>query len=105
MDIQDINKQIEIDDFVKAYYKLVTQYKKPSRDGMIDALKEAMKVAKSEIRKVEISRCETTPTPWEQISDSVLYEKLSEYQQAMYQHAVNKFGEEEIEKWLKQNMQ
>lgn len=105
MDIQDINKQKEIVDFVKAYSKLVAQYKKPSRGGMIDALKEAMKVAQSEIRNVEISRGETTPTPWEQIPDSVLYAKLSEYQQAMYQHAVNKFGEEEIEKWLKQNMQ
>ena len=100
MEIKDLNELKEIDDFIKAYMKLEAQKRNPTRDGMIDALKEALSVAAAEIKTVEASRNETTPTPWENIPDSVLYAKLSEYQQGMYQHAVNKFGEEQIKKRL-----
>ena len=71
---------------------------------MIDALKEALNVAWTDIKSVEASRGETTPTPWEQIHDKDLYNKLAEYQQGMYQHAVKKYGEEVVKKLLEQNM-
>ena len=100
MDIQYINKQKEIADFVKAYSKLSAQIKNPSREGMIDALKEALKVACVDIKTVEKSKNETVPTPWEKIPDAVLYDKLAEYQQGMVEYAKKKFGEELIEKLL-----
>ena len=100
MEIIDPKELKEIEDFTKAFMKLETQKRNPTRDGMIDALKDALNVAPVEIRNVESSRNETTPTPWENIPDNILYAKLSEYQQGLYQHAVNKFGEEQIKKRL-----
>ena len=100
MDIQNINENKEIFDFAKAYSKLAAQRKNPNRDDMIDALKEALKVACLEIKTVEKSRNETVPTPWEKIPDAVLYDKLAEYQQGMVEYAKKKFGEELIEKML-----
>lgn len=108
MEIKDINEIKDIkekEDFIKTFMKLEAQRRNPSREGMIDALKEALKVAFIDIKNVEASRGETTPTPWEHIQNKELYDKLSEYQQGMYQHAVNKFGEEVIKKLLEQNMQ
>ena len=75
MDIQEIQKlkeQKEVIDFINAYSKLIKQRQNPSRDGMIDALKDSLKVGQTEIRNDELSRGETTPTPWEQISDQLL---------------------------------
>lgn len=100
MEIKDPKELKEIEDCIKAFMKLEAQKRNPTRDGMIDALKDALNVAPVEIRNVESSRNETTPTPWENIPDSVLYTKLSEYQQGMYLHAVNKYGEELIKKKL-----
>lgn len=105
MEINDPKEMKEQIDFLKAYIKLETQKCTPNREGMIDALRESLNVANSEIRDVEKSRHETTPTPWENISNEVLYGKLTEYQQGMYQHAVKKFGEEVIKKLLEQNIQ
>ena len=100
MEIKDPKELKEIEDCIKAFMKLEAQKRNPTRDGMIDALKEALSVAAAEIKTVEASRNETTPTPWENIPDNILYAKLSEYQQGLYQHAVNKFGEEQIKKRL-----
>lgn len=105
MEINDIKDTKEKYDFLKAFLKLEAQRCKPSREGMIDALRESLNVANSEIRDVEKSRHETTPTPWENISNENLYRKLTEYQQGMYQHAVKKFGEEVVKKLLEQGMQ
>ncbi|MBR4628300.1 MAG: hypothetical protein IKO47_11525 [Ruminococcus sp.] len=105
MEINDIKDTKEKYDFLKAFLKLEAQRRSPSREGMIDALKEALTVACIDIKNVEASRGETTPTPWENIPNEVLFGKLSEYQQGMYQHAVNKFGEEAVKKLLEQGMQ
>ena len=108
MEIKDINEIKDIkekEDFIKTFMKLEAQRRNPSREGMIDALKEALNVANCEIRDVEKSRQEIKPTPWEEIPNEVLFGKLSEYQQGMYHHAVNKFGEEVVKKLLEQSMQ
>lgn len=107
MEIEDINKikdKKELNDFLNAFMKLEAQKRNPSRNGMIDALKEALNVAWTDIKSVEASRGETIPTPWEQIHDKDLYNKIAEYQQGMYQHAVKKYGEEVVKKLLEQNM-
>jgi len=107
MEIEDINKikdKKELNDFLNAFVKLEAQKRNPSRNGMIDALKEALNVAWTDIKSVEASRGETTPIPWEQIHDKDLYNKLAEYQLGMYQYAVKKYGEEVVKKLLEQNM-
>ena len=100
MEPKDLKEIKEIEDFVKAYLKLESQKRNPSRDGMIDALQEALRIAQTEIRSIEVSQCETTPTPWEKIPDATLYKKLIEYQQGMFQHGVIKYGEELLKKKL-----
>lgn len=105
MEPKEIKELKEMEDFIKAFLKLEAQIHNPSREGMIDALKEALAVAQSEIRNVEVNHNEMTPTPWDQISDEVLYNKLNEYLQGMRQHAVEKFGEEEFKRLLEQNVQ
>lgn len=103
MDIQDIQKlkeQKEVIDFINAYTALEKQKQNHDRNGMIEALKAALKVDWSEIKTVEMSRGETMPTPWEQISDQVLYAKLAEYQQGLWNHAVRKYGGELVKKLL-----
>ena len=100
MEIKDPKEIKEIEDFIKAFMKLEAQKRNPTNDGMIDALKDALKIATAEIRNVESSRNEITPTPWDKIPYDVLYGKLLEYQQGMYLHAVNKYGEELVKKRL-----
>ena len=105
MEINDIKDAKEKYDFLKAFMKLEAQKHNPSREGMIDALKEALTVACMDIKNVEASRGEIIPIPWERVPNEVLFGKLSEYQQGMHQHAVNKFGEEVVKKLLEQNTQ
>ena len=108
MEVKDVDEITDIkdkSDFIKTFMKLEAQRRNPSREGMIDALEEALKVAFIDIKNVEASRGETTPTPWEHIQNKELYDKLSEYQQGMYQHAVNKFGEEVVKEMLEHSTQ
>lgn len=108
MEINDLNNLKgfkEEGDFLRAYLKLEAQIRNPSREGMIDALKEALSVAWIDIKTVEASHGETTPTPWDEIPNDILFEKLYEYQQGMYQHAVKKYGEEVVKKLLEKSMQ
>lgn len=100
MDIQDAKKQKEMADFLKAYTELAWQRQNPDRNGMIDALKDALKVGWSEIKTVEASRGETMLIPWEQIPNDILYAKLTEYQQGLLNHALNEFGKEYINQLL-----
>ncbi len=100
METNEAKELKEIDDFIKAFLKLETQKRNPTRDGMIHALSESLNVAWIDIKNVEASRKETVPTPWEQIPNHILFEKLTEYQQGLYNHAVKKYGEELIKRIL-----
>lgn len=105
MNPTEVKELKEMEDFINAYMKLEAQKRNPSREGMIEALKDALKVASTDIKIVEESYGETTPTPWENIPNEVLYSKLFEYQQGMYQHAIKKFGKEVVKKLLEKSMQ
>lgn len=93
----------EIEKFVEAYFKLQAQINDPTREGMIKALSDAQGVAGQEIAGLERSQGETQPTPWSCIPYDYLYRKLTQYQQGLRIHAVKKFGEETIEKLLKEH--
>ena len=66
---------------------------------MIEALSGAQSVAGQEITRLEISQGETCPTPWSCIPYDYLYRKLYQYQQGLYNHAVNKLGEKAFKKY------
>lgn len=61
---------------------------------MIDALLAAQNVARQEIIFLEQSQGDIYPMPWTSFQDRDLYRKLAQYQQGLYNHAVNKLGEE-----------
>lgn len=90
----------EATELLEKYIKLQVQINNPTGFGMIDALSDAQKVAWQEISMLERSQGETCPTPWANIPDDYLYRKLGQYQQGLYNHAVNKLGEEAFKKLL-----
>ena len=98
----DAKEAKEIGEFIAAFSKLQAQINNPTRDGMVNALSDAQKVASQEITSLEHSQGEVYLTPWSCIPDSVLYDKLFQYQQGLYNHAVNKFGEELGKELIKQ---
>lgn len=91
----------EINDFLKSFFKLQAQINNPSKDGMIAALSEAQDIAHQEITQVEKSQGDVFYMPWSCFQEKDLYRKLTQYQQGLYNHAKNKFGEEVVKKLLK----
>ena len=97
-DVKDVK---EIADAVKKIVALQRQIKKPTRDGMINALSDAQSPAGTESQQVEYSQGDTIPTPWVYFSDQDLYRKLSQYQEGLRQHCIKKVGEKAFEELLK----
>jgi len=94
----------EMYDVLDKYRQLEEQKKNPSKQGMIKALLEAKAVAHAEISALETSQGDTVIIPAYQISDEKLYWKLTQYQQGLLNHCINKYGEETIKEFLKQRM-
>lgn len=80
------------------------QINNPTRDGMINALSDAQSTAGKEIQQIEYSQGDTIPTPWVYFPDQDLYRKLSQYQEGLRQHCINKVGEKAFEELLKKVM-
>ncbi len=87
-------------ELLEKYFKLQDQIDNPTRSGMIDALSDAQNVARQEITSLEHSQGDIYPMPWTSFQDQDLYRKLTQYQQGLYNHAVNKVGEEAFKKLL-----
>ncbi len=90
-------------ELLKKYFKLQAQINNPTRFGMIDALSDAQNVARQEITSLEQSQGDICPMPWTSFQNRDLYRKLTQYQQGLYNHAVNKLGEEAFKKMLKEH--
>lgn len=90
----------EIKDVFDKYKALQWQREHPTRDGMIEALKGAKGIAAAEVTHSEYSRGNTCSVPWESISNYELYNKLSQYQQALLTHCANKYGESAVKQFL-----
>lgn len=86
----------EIEEFLNAYFELQAQINNPTKEGMIKALLDAKNVASQEITMLEQRQGEIYPTSGENFEFWDLYRKLSQYQQGLRIHAVNKFGEETV---------
>lgn len=89
-------------ELLEMYLELQAQIANPTRFGMIAALSNAQIVAPQEITTLEISQGDIYNMLWTSFSDCDLYRKLSQYQQGIYIHAVNKLGEEAFKKLLKE---
>lgn len=88
-------------ELVEKFFKLQAQINNPTRFGMIDALSDAQNVARQEITFLERSQGDIYQMSWTSFPDNDLYRKLSQYQQGLYNHAINKIGEEAVKKLLK----
>ncbi len=86
------------------YQALQWQRDHPTRDGMISALKGAAETAAGEVSQSEYLRGNIYSVPWESISDYELYNKLSQYQQALVTHCINKFGESVVKQYIDTQM-
>lgn len=95
----------EIKDFIESYRKLQVQISNPTREGMIEALSNAQNVAHQEITIIEKQQGDIYPMLWSNFPNDDLYRKLTQYQQGLFYHAVNKFGEEIVKKILKESLQ
>ena len=87
-------------ELVEKFFKLQAQINNPTRLGMIDALTDAQNIARQEITSLEQSQGDIYPMPWTSFQDKDLYRKLGQYQQGLYNHAVNKLGEETFKNLL-----
>jgi len=98
--ISEAKEAKEIIELLEKYFKLQAQIENPTRFGMIEALSDAQNVARQEITFLEQSQGDIYPMPWTSFQDADLYRKLTQYQQGIYYHAVNKYGEEVFNKQL-----
>lgn len=92
-----------LEELVEQYFKLQDQINSPTRFGMIEALSGAQNVARHEITSLEKRQGDIYQMPWTSFTYQDLYRKLSQYQQGLYIHAVNKLGEEAFIELLKEH--
>ena len=100
--ISETKEAKEAIELLEKYFKLQAQINNPTRFGMIDALSDAQNVARQEITSLEKSQGDIYQMPWSSFPDHDLYRKLSQYQQGLYNHAINKLGEETFKKLLRE---
>lgn len=96
------NSVEEVKDLIEKYFRLQEQIDNPTRAGMIKALSGAQKIAKEEITEIEKSQGDISQMPWSDFQDEDLYRKLPQYKQGLYNHAVNKVGEETFKYMLEE---
>lgn len=97
-ELLDMQEKVKI---LECYVKLTRQKNNPTRQGMIDALSSAKKLAPHEITSIETRQGEVYLTAWEAISDEELYRKLSDYQLGLYNFCIKKWGKEKFEDMLR----
>jgi len=100
--ISETKEEKEAIELLEKYFKLQAQINNPTRFGMINALSDAQNVARQEITSLEQRQGDIYPMPWTSFPDRDLYRKLAQYQQGLYNHAVNKLGEAAFKELLKE---
>ena len=98
--ISETKEEKEALELLDKYLKLQAQINNPTRFGMIDALSDAQNVAHQEITTLEKNQGDIYQMPWSSFQYNDLYRKLSQYQQGLYDHAVNNLGEEAFKRLL-----
>ena len=83
----------DVKDAMNKIQKLRAQMKNPTRDGMIEALRDAKMSALMEISALEMAQGATNWVPFSEASDSTLYTLLGQYERGLRLHCIAKIGE------------
>lgn len=97
---QDEKTLKDICNIVEKILKLQRQIENPTRQGMIDALREAQSVALFEVKSLEFNRRNTVLMPYDSFTNVELYGKLPVFQEALRNHAINLAGQKAFEEAL-----
>ncbi len=87
-------------DAMNKIQKLRAQMENPTRDGMIEALREAKTSALIEISALEMAQGATNWAPFSTASDSQLYALLGQYEQGLKLHCIAKIGEKAFDEQM-----
>lgn len=98
-DVKRIREQSETIDYI---LELNRQLVMLTREGMIQAIIKSQKCAGEEIVMLEHQQRECNYMPIMNATDDQLYNKILQFRQAVYNHCVNKLGQEVIDNILKE---
>lgn len=98
----EANDLKDVKDAMNKIQKLRAQMKNPTRDGMIEALRDAKMSALMEISALEMAQGATSWAPFSAASDSQLYALLGQYEQGLKLHCIAKIGEKVFDEQMKE---
>lgn len=96
----EANDLRNVKDAMNKIQKLRAQMKNPTRDGMIEALRDAKMSALMEISALEMAQSATSWAPFSAASDSQLYALLGQYEQGLKLHCIAKIGEKAFDEQM-----
>ena len=96
----EANDLKDVKDAMNKIQKLRAQMKNPTRDGMIEALRDAKISALIEISALEMAQGATNWAPFSTASDSQLYALLRQYEQGLKLHCIAKIGEKAFDEQM-----
>ena len=96
----EANDLKDVKDAMNKIQKLRAQMKNPTRDGMIEALRDAKISALTEISALEMAQGATSWAPFSAASDSTLYRLLGQYEQGLRLHCIAKIGEKAFDEQM-----
>ena len=96
----EANDLKDVKDAMNKIQKLRAQMENPTRDGMIEALREAKTSALIEISALEMAQGATNWVPFSEASDSTLYTLLEQYEQGLRLHCIAKIGEKAFDEQM-----
>ena len=100
--LQDVKRIREQSEAIDCILELNRQLVMPTREGMIQAIIKSRKCAGEEIVMLEHQQRECNYMPIMNATDDQLYNKILQCRQAVYNHCVNKLGQEVIDNILKE---
>lgn len=96
----EANDLKDVKDAMNKIQKLRAQMKNPTRDGMIEALRDAKISALIEISALEMAQGATSWAPFSAAPDSQLYALLGQYEQGLKLHCIAKIGEKAFDEQM-----
>lgn len=96
----EANDLKDVKDAMNKIQKLRAQMKNPTRDGMIEALRDAKMSALMEISALEMAQGATNWAPFSAASDIQLYALLGQYEQGLKLHCIAKIGEKAFDEQM-----
>ena len=93
----------DVKDAMNMIQKLRAQMKNPTRDGMIEALRDAKISALMEISALEMAQGATNWVPFSEASDSTLCTLPGQYERASRLHCIALIGERALNEQMSSN--